>query len=259
MISVIIPVGAGRGENLSLALCGLSQQTYRDFEVVLVTNDKEIATRFDAHYVHHEKPNIGSINRNAGVRLANYDRLVFIDSDIILHPNALQFYADGFDNYRNRAILGLYHWLPPMKVTKDDVARWDTIETLPSASVNHHYIQDSRTAYFESTHPDRLYCDYQRALHCLSGNMGISRTCFEHAGGFDEELSRAEDGAFGLALCDAGHSWSYDKRIVGLHLSHPQFTPAFAYDPFPRIIERWHSDNSWLGRMTWGKTWEWKE
>lgn len=246
---------------MTLALCGLAQQTYQDFEVILVTNDQDIAARFNAQYVPHEKPNIGSINRNAGVWLANYDRLVFIDSDIVLHRDALKFYDEGFNNFRNRAILGLYHWLPPMRVTEEDVIEWDNLknETLLHVKVDYHAPSgpDGRLAFFEQTHQDRLYCDYQRALHCLTGNMGISRDLFDHAGGFDEELSRAEDGAFGLALCDAGHSWSYDKRIVGLHLSHPPFTPAFDYDPFPRIIKRWHSDNSWIGRMTWGKTWEW--
>ena len=258
-ISVIIPVGAGREDNLRLALYGLSLQSYRDFEIVIVTNDEKLEL---GYYVPNDKPNLGAVNRNRGVEIAKNDRLVFIDSDVVLHRDALLYYEEGFDNFENRAILGLYHWLPPMTVTEEDIKEWDRFigADLPLTKpppYRHNVGRDGREQFFELTHQDRLYCDYKRSLSCLSGNMGISRACFEHAGGFDEELPRGVDGAFGMALCSAGHSWSYDKRIVGGHLYHERYMPAMELDPFPRIIARWHSDNSWIGKCTWGKTWEW--
>lgn len=259
-ISVIIPVGAGREDNLRLALYGLSLQSYRDFEIVIVTNDEKLEL---GYYVPNDKPNLGAVNRNRGVEIAKHDRLVFIDSDVVLHRDALLYYEEGFDNFENRAILGLYHWLPPMIVTEQDIVEWDAFidAKLPpkDAAFRHNIGRDTREPFFNQTHQDRLYCDYKRSLSCLSGNMGISRACFEHAGGFDEELPRGVDGAFGMALCSAGHSWSYDKRIVGGHLYHERYMPAMELDPFPRIIARWHSDNSWIGKCTWGKTWEWTE
>lgn len=263
-ISVVIPVGAGREDNLRLALYGLSLQTYQDFEVVIVSNDEQTAKQFSGHYVPNKSPNLGAVNRNAGAALANTDLLIFIDSDVVLHRDALLYYAEGFTNFRNRAILGLYDWLPPMVVTEDDIEEWNALinAELPLTAdppYHHNVGQDGRRPLFAMTHPDRLYCDYRRSLHCLSGNMGISKSCFEHAGGFDEELSRGVDGAFGIALCDSGHSWSYDKRIVGGHLYHERYRPAMELNPFPHIMERWHSDDSWIGRRTWGKTWGWEE
>ena len=262
-ISVIIPVGPGREDNLRLALFGLSRQHYRSFETVIVTNDEATALEFDGHYVPNESPNLGAVNRNRGVELAKNDLLVFIDSDVVLHRDCLQYYAEDFANFQNRAVLGLYHWLPPMIVTEDDIEDWDEFinaELPPAvAGYRHNIGRDGREKSFLATHRDLLHCDYPGCLQILSGNMGISRKCFEAAGGFDEEISRGVDGSFGIALCAAGHSWSYDSRIVGGHLYHERYQPAMALDPFPRIRARWHTDDSWIGRMTWGKTWGWEE
>jgi hypothetical protein len=116
---------------------------------------------------------------------------------------------------------------------------------------------DLRWRDFWKTDPDRLYCDYPRALHILGGNFGVSRRCFEHVGGFWTELTRGIDGAFGLAFMQAGFSWSYDSRIIGLHLWHEPEAEAFQEDPFPKIIERFHADESWLGQMKGDKGWPW--
>lgn len=246
-------------------LQGLRLQSFRDFEAVIVTNDPslEAALGVPCAYVENKKPNLGAINRNVGVRMASHDQIVFLDSDVVLHQDALMYYAEGFTNFRNRAILGIYHWLPPMKIKSGDIEHWldfinGRLEPI-EVGYRHNIGRDGREQFFLQTHQDRLYCDYHRALHCLSGNMGISRACFEHAGGFDEELSNGVDGAFGLALCDAGHSWSYDRRIVGGHIYHPRYGPAMVESFRPRITARWHSDNSWIGQMTWGKTWNWED
>jgi glycosyltransferase involved in cell wall biosynthesis len=42
VISVVIPVGPGRDENLMRVLHSLSLQTYRNFEVVVATNAKDM-------------------------------------------------------------------------------------------------------------------------------------------------------------------------------------------------------------------------
>jgi len=259
VISVVIPVGPGREKNLSLALYGLSLQTYKDFEVIIATNadDMEWATQCGARvlYVKHQKPNLASINRNAGVKEARGKHIVFIDSDVVLCKDALSYYAEDWANYSERVIIGPYHWLPPMHVTEQDIERWHEfinarLPRMPKYG-DHLITRDFRNCWHNS--PDLLFCDYPSCLSMLSGNMGISKRMFEYIGGFYEELPRAEDGAFGIACIAAGFQYSYDGRIEAGHLYHERDATTMALDPIPTIIKKWHQDDSWIGRMTWGQ------
>ncbi|MFA5379608.1 MAG: glycosyltransferase family A protein [Dehalococcoidia bacterium] len=261
MISVVIPVGPGRDDNLRLVLHSLSLQTYRDYEIVLVTNATSLSwvseeyPTVSVHYVPHEKPNLASINRNVGVAKSHGDHIVFIDSDVVLCKEALSYYAENWHNFSERVIIGPYHWLPPMAVTKKDVEEWGrliegTLPRIPHPG-RHNIGRDGRSCFHNS--PDLLFCDYPSCLSMLSGNMGISRRMYDYIGGFDEDLPRAEDGAFGIACCAAGFQWSYDGRIVGGHLYHERDAATMALDPIPLIIAKWHKDDSWIGKMKWGQ------
>ena len=261
MISVVIPVGPGRDDNLRMALHSLSLQTYKDFEVVIACNGTSLSwvageyPSVAVHQVVHEKPNLASINRNAGVRQSQGKHIVFIDSDVVLCKEALSYYAEDWGHYSERVIIAPYHWLPPMAVTKKDVEEWTrliegTLPRIPHPG-RHNVGRDGRACFHNS--PDLLFCDYPGCLSMLSGNMGISRRMYDYIGGFDEELPRAEDGAFGIACCAAGFQWSYDGRIAGGHLYHERDAATMALDPIPMIIAKWHRDDSWIGRTKWGQ------
>ena len=275
MISVCVPVGNNRERNLNLVLYSLTRQTFRDFEVIVVTDAREpggvldVCAKYNKKldlraYVNRLSPkvNLGAYNRNMAADRADFGFFVFLDSGVVLHPSAMWYYAEGFTNFPNRAILGVYHWLPPWNVREEDVNEWDGLTRLPFEIPKEpgcRWGPDPRWEDFQKTGPDRLYCDYKRALHILGGNFGVSRRCFEHVGGFWTELTRGIDGAFGLAFMQAGFSWSYDKRIVGLHLYHEAEAEAFQEDPSPKTIARFHSDESWLGQMKEDKGWPWIE
>jgi len=259
MISVVIPVGPGRDANLKLVLYALEKQTYQDFEVVIGTNSTTLdwaqSPRVYVKYIEHKVPNLASINRNEGVKHSRGDHIVFIDSDVVLCKEALSYYAEGWKNYSERVIIGPYHWLPPMIVEEKDIDEWTGFINgeLPRAPMygDHMITRDWRKAWHNS--PDLLFSDYSSCLAMLSGNMGISRKMFDYVGGFDEELPRAEDGAFGIAVCAAGFQYSFDGRINAGHLYHARDASTMAIDPIPMIIEKWHRDPSWIGRMTWGQ------
>jgi glycosyltransferase involved in cell wall biosynthesis len=259
VISVVIPVGPGRDENLMRVLHSLSLQTYRNFEVVVATNAKDMdwlsRCELTVVRVEHKTPNLASINRNEGVKASKGDHLVFLDSDVVICKDALAYYAEDWKNYSERVIIGPYHWLPPMQINEWDVVEWKKLVNaeLPKKEHygNHNIGRDARKCFHNS--PDLLFCDYSSCLSMFSGNMGISRRMFDYIGGFDEELPRAEDGAFGIACCAAGFQWSYDGRIEAAHLYHERDAATMALDPIPMIIEKWHSDDSWIGRMTWGQ------
>lgn len=259
MISVVIPVAKGRRANLELALYALELQTFQDFEIVIGAEDNENEWAIDKRtrliVTPNQRPNLGAVNRNAAAHVANGDHIVFIDSDVLLHRSALGRYAADWHDYSERIIVAPYHWLPPGRVTKEDVEEWETLvdrlDLDPNEVPHHNTGFDGRTVFGNS--PDKLFCNYPDCLDLLSGNMGISKKMFEYVGGFDEELPRGIDGDFGIACCAAGFSWSYDGYAVGLHVYHERNSEAMALDPFPRIIQKWHSDDSWIGKMTWGE------
>ena len=238
MLSVIIPTAATRTDNLRLCLFGLTRQSHKDFEVIVSANGspsllapiiENVRDSLDITLLCRPSlPERGTVgrNRNLGTRIAKGSHFIFIDSDVVLERRALEYYAEGFANYPNRAIAGLYHWLPPMQVTERNIVEnWDDfingrLPLTQQPPFGHNVGRDGRTDAFETTSPNRMYSDYGRCLALLSGNMGISGKCFWNAGGFWEELDFCEDGAFGLALVQAGFNVSFSSLIVGGHLYH---------------------------------------
>lgn len=95
--SVVIPV-YNRPDEVDELLSSLCEQTYQQFEVVLVEDG---STRKSDHLVEKyrdklsiqyiEKPNSGpGLSRNAGSSCARYDYLIFFDSDCIIPPGYMQ-------------------------------------------------------------------------------------------------------------------------------------------------------------------------
>ena len=275
MISVIIPVGDNRDANLDLCLYALRNQTYREFEVVIAADGDHGVTLCSDHlpitYYHRrrDRNNLGAVNRNVGVSLAKGDFLLFIDSDVVLNPRALEYYADDFNDFSQRAIAGPYHWCAPMNVCREDIDYWEVFAAramelmgIPKKDLdplgfemNHNVGIDSRPCW--QTDKDNLFCDYPKSLQLLTGNMGISRKVFQDAGGFSEELISGIDGEFGIRVCKTGHVFSFDSRCYGLHLYHDRSFNVNWKDTKEKLMAWHHSDTSWIGKMKidWGRPW----
>ncbi len=183
----------------------------------------------DLRYIWMQKfiPGQNMRPRNRGARLARYDFLVFVDSDVILHRDALALYSTDLEGDPNRIIAGMYHWLKPMVVTPADVRnRFDDIieERLPEIPLEgpptHNICRDTRLKAFEKYPPSMKLRDPVSSLWCLSGNICWPAWMFWSLGGFSNELSYCEDGALGIAAYLAGYAVSLDKDIVGGHLYH---------------------------------------
>jgi glycosyltransferase involved in cell wall biosynthesis len=283
VISVIIPVGDHRDDNLSLTLTALEGQTYRDFEVVVCCDGTDgvdgVLRKHDLPITYYWKPatrkNLGAVNRNVGARLASGEFLLFIDSDVLLNPRALEYYAADFTGFPNRAIAGPYHWCPPAPITPKDVRDWDTLSARMFAllqkskdeirqteagkrfKLDHNIGMDTRKAWTCGAHQDALYCDYQRSLQLLTGNMAIAKRVFDDVGGFCEELTSGIDGEMGLRVCKTGHVFSFDPRCVAFHQYHDRSFSLDWESAKAKIIEMHHSDDSWIGKMKrdWGWPW----
>src|SRR5688500_9787763 len=94
-LSVVIPVRNG-GDTLLECLEALTASTRRPDEVIVVDDAStdasgQIARRFGAQVLEfQDRPHGPASARNRGAAAAWGDILVFIDADILLHPEALE-------------------------------------------------------------------------------------------------------------------------------------------------------------------------
>src|SRR5215211_1425707 len=92
-LSVVIPVRNG-GHNFDRCLRGLRASSWTDFELVVVDDGSvdgsaAVARAFGARVVRHEQPLGPAAARNAGAEAARASLVFFLDSDVVLHPDAL--------------------------------------------------------------------------------------------------------------------------------------------------------------------------
>lgn len=251
-LSVIVPVGDNRQANLMNTLYALAAQSLPldQFEVIIVqdggTDDilriTDYHPRLDIRYVKMPKFERGKDRppRNVGALLARYGHLVFLDSDILLHRDALQLFSDDFDADPTGIVAGMYDWLPPAKITTKDIEHGlDSIYELaphvnpdgsadvaphlfvpalpfPLGHATHNVCRDLRRPMFLATDVSVKYCgpgNMNVYLGMFSGNLGFSAKTFWAAGGYWEELTAGivDDGAFGLT-CWA-HSVERDENL----------------------------------------------
>ncbi len=111
MISIII-ITYDRVNDLIDLLKNLENQTFHDFEVIVVDNNSQDGTREiiprDFPHVKYilSKTNLGvPAGRNLGVKNAVGDILVFIDNDALLHPKALSSVSEIYDTNPEIGIL----------------------------------------------------------------------------------------------------------------------------------------------------------
>jgi hypothetical protein len=166
-----------------------------------------------------------------------------------------------------RAIAGPYHRLAKMTADED----WHVFHTKEinfgslkrivhvQAAMWADGSQLDRRLPWDIVSPKNLYCDYTKCLLLFGGNLIMHREVFERTGGFWEELNMGEDGAFGLALCESGSVWSFDRRALGYHVWHP--IGAFHdWEPVrQKLMSRWHSKPGFIGEMNVNWGWGWEE
>jgi glycosyltransferase involved in cell wall biosynthesis len=122
--------------------------------------------------------------RNAGARATSADVLVFCDADDLVHPGWLASLVRGLEDF--------------------DAVTGHVEDVFP----------DARTA---SWHPPATPGELPRFLgrpYVLTGNLAVRRDAFDSVGGFDENLTRCEDIAFGWAMTRAGYSIGFAPDAV---------------------------------------------
>jgi glycosyltransferase involved in cell wall biosynthesis len=239
-ISIIIPT-RNRAKNLDCVLTSIfNNKTDYEFEVIVVDdrsedNTKEIADKYpQVRYFKvdgtHNSWN-ASIPRNLGVKMASGDLLWFLDSDVVIPPDAIQETYKAFTKGNiARILIGSYHWLPAQTVTSDDVKnRWEDLKEgrLPFLHIERKgmlNMKDIRQVSFDkAANSQQEFYSFTDSLACFGGYLLMTKQTFWAAGGYDESmLAGVEDGDFGITLFEMGAKFSYLKEVCGYHIAHEQ-------------------------------------
>jgi len=216
----------------------LDKQTSKDFEVILADDGsddnpfavlQEFKDRFPYSYVfrYHDGMRL-SRARNDGARLASGSAILFIDSDILLVPQAVEHYLNIHEANPDIIICGRYDWLPPQIIQVDDVHyRWEDIITgqMPKMLIpgdpQGPSGEDKRAKlprWFNSMAIRREHY----GLYVYGGNLLVPKQVYWDIGGFDEAMvgHGAEDQEFGIRCQGQARPIMFTELTRGYHVYH---------------------------------------
>lgn len=237
-----------RSQHLRWCLEALGNQTasYDDFEVIVVddggTDDSPKQFQYarkkfpsmQMQYQWHEHDGWGlSRSRNEAASYARGEILVFIDSDIMLNPRAVESFIDIYRKNPNRVIGGYYKYLKGMKITLDDIKRWFPIVgmTLPDVNIEQDQPaelgKDVREVHYNwGWMSEDVFADEDRVFRnpftLLGGNIMVPRHIWKQTEGFDAGWRSygGEDAEFSIQIANLGYGFSYSRRVGGCHAAH---------------------------------------
>lgn len=204
IFSIIIPT-LNEEKNLAICLESLMNQTYKNFEAIIVDGGSKDRTRdivelygFQIITVEKTRPHDVSVAKNRGAENAKGDILLFLDADMILEPNCLEV-LNGY--YKIFSVIGIACKILPLQ--------GNGIE-------NTMYQINNLLARFSN----------RMGLHELSyfSCHSYRKNIFMKVGGFREDLNACEDLDLSLRIRRLG------KYIV---------TPEITIWTSPRRLRKW--------------------
>lgn len=198
-ISVIIPTYNGAA-TLRQCLEAAFRSDYADYEVIIVDDcstdaTSQIAMEFPCRVVCHDVNRGAAVAKNSGAEAATGDVIFFIDSDIVIRPNALSLIAEDLRDPSVDAVVGLLDKEMPYP-------------EFPSQFKN------LWMHYTYARLPEFVGVFYTSAA-------AARKTVFQALGGFDKHYTGAsitEDIELGMRLLTEGRRVKLDKRLAVLHL-----------------------------------------
>jgi glycosyltransferase involved in cell wall biosynthesis len=184
LISVIIPC-FNQAEFLGEAIQSVMQQTYRNFEIIVVDdgssdNIREVVSGFsDVRYIRHHNRGLAGA-RNTGIWASKGGYLIFLDADDRLLPKALESGLNCFHSHPDCAfVFGQHAYL------KSDGKSFEEMQTSPSD----YNLFLSRLRENKDRYRSLLYGNYI-GMHA---SVMYRRHIFQYVKGFDLSLDAGED------------------------------------------------------------------
>jgi glycosyltransferase involved in cell wall biosynthesis len=179
LVSVIIPT-YNRSDTLKTALESVLGQTFRDFEIIVVSDSgsnelEDLITglnkRGNITYIRHGANRGLGASRNSGIGASRGKYLAFLDDDDFFFPDHLETLASFLEK------------------TGEKVAYSDSYRVLQE-KVDGKYVEYKRdTPYAFEFNYDVILISNYIPVQCFM----LARECIREAGGFDEFLSTHED------------------------------------------------------------------
>jgi glycosyltransferase involved in cell wall biosynthesis len=200
--SIIIPT-YNRSSLLLNAINSVLSQTYPFFELIIAddcsTDNTELVVKSinDSRIKYYKLSKNGgnAVARNAGVRLANYEFICFLDSD---------------DAYKNNFLEDVHQFCSSLNHHTGFF--WTGIDIVDE---NNHtissgcWIPDART-----NGPNQFFYNLKTGTNC---GLVVKRKYFDQIGGFDESLRAAVDTDFLLRLRKITNCECLNKSLVIYH------------------------------------------
>lgn len=203
LISICIPT-FNRGEFLETAAQSALEQSYPNYEIVIVDDGSTdetsgIARKFSSEKVRYvrKEHSGGPATRNRCITEARSDFIVWLDSDDLLFPQTLQYYADALKSE------------PAMDVLYGDLLVFST----DSNSDNVWNYQDY------STCPEALLPGMFLRNSLPNVCTLVRKSCYEKVGAYSVQFPRAHDYEFWSRLARVGR-FRHVQRVVGKYRQH---------------------------------------
>ncbi len=215
-LSVIIPVHNG-GDNLRVCLEALANSVRPADEIIVVDDgstdgSSELAQKHGARVLRLPGPPRGAARpRNRGAAIASGDLIIFVDSDVAVHSDALALVERTMSEHPEIvALFGSYDANPraPGLVTR-------------YKNLQHHYVHQHS----------------QREASTFWTGLGAIRSSVLHSvGEFNESYPHIEDIELGTRLRRAGHRIWLCPEVQGTHLKRWTLGSLLRSDIFDRAV-----------------------
>lgn len=218
--SVIVP-SYNSAATLELLLKSLEQQTFSDYEVIVIDdastdNTSKVIAQYSVKYERLERNGGPAAARNRGAGLARGEWFVFTDADTVFLPDTLQSIEQLLDRSDAAALFGSYSGTPANSGFMPGYkALWEKY------AIDMMFETDKYDFFFTTS--------------WLPRPGVVSRTAFQAMGGFDTRFKGAdlEDLEFGYRLYEAGYPIYFTPSV---HIKHHY--PKSFFDEQSRFLRR---------------------
>lgn len=255
-VSIII-ITKDEQPRLRLCVLALGRQTVNwqhDAEIILVDDGSAIAVGpadIPSHgpqpqIIRHERSRGRSASRNAGAQAARGRRLLFLDGDVLLSPDAVERHGrlgeDELGRGEQRHLRGTRFFLDPRTGipwpgkearvrSMGNLAQYLVTEEMVTNGPYERLLERSEPAIYPGGAARKLYELEMGALRARSAphaqwmaaaghNFSIPRAAFLAADGFDQDISINEHRELALRLCRSGARLLVVEGAVSIHITH---------------------------------------
>jgi len=204
-ISVVLCCAPGEEIVLENTLQALCQQTFSDFEVIVIADGfsrenqlvwQKFSEKLTTSYFERPATKNVALSRNIGVKKAKAAKIIFLDSDVALTEQALSVYHEQLqDEYS--LVLGKFQ-------AENNIMR--------------PFFKNKQFENFINSGENKILF-YQPYLHTFSANTGIYKSTFQRVGGFNESFTGygMEDTDLAYRLYQYGVKFNFSDEIEAIH------------------------------------------